>query len=699
MARPLSALPPADRSSLGLAFLAGLAALAVNLGLLDLVRRGVEFELSLQLAGILYTLANMAGALAIAVRVGDPLRRLLLLAGWFLFATAVFPSLGFLGPLGALPAAAIGLAAAVLSWRAGLPRPVAPWAVALLLVAVLGLGLLSVAGYQAVEQQTHFFLPEFARLGILHKDPLTFLSLAALIRNGSLPGAVLDGVQHVPYHFGVHYFFVGLAELTGVTTAKAFVVGQQLTAIPLLLFYAALATAELLRLRGEPAPLALPLAVGLVMALPGLVWLVAYYSESSTVSAPLLFLALPLVAAWRPEAVQRPWTAVAGVFLIALVSIVLKVTTALMLLQLAVYLLLSLFLRPSRAAAAFVGLGLLAVLLAAAVWPRLAGVPLTVDFRQAPGFGALGNEIDWAASLVAAATLLHLLRRLVAGAGAGFAGAGRGGGLAALWLLFCAAPFGMVAIGNLQLVTNARYLFNDVILVSGLVMATDAAGLIAWALRGRSARLMQAAYAGLAVLLLGLFLATLEHGRMPPSEAVARTDALVERICAQPGVACPADSRFLTRRLSAESERTIAEATGGRLIEVARELVARGAQAFFVPPSAADVWDFLLHFKPRPIENLQFLPAMTGRPMLLGLPPAARGIPLTMVRGALLGDYGDANRSREINDAALCRHALERRIDTVGIIDRLTPSPRTRLLRCGSGELSGPAEGTDSTRG
>ncbi|SME98770.1 hypothetical protein SAMN06265365_107203 [Tistlia consotensis] len=681
-------------AALGLAFLTGLAALALDLLLLDFVRRGVEFAAGLQLAAILYLLAHVAGALAIAVGVGDPLRRLLLLAGWFLFATAVFPSLGLLGPLGALPAGAIGLAAGVLSWRAGLPRPGGRLPI-LLLLALLAAGLLGLAGYQHQEGQTHFFLPEFARLGILHKDPLGFLSLAAQIRDGILPGAALDGIQLVPYHFGIHYFFVGLAELTGARTAEAFVAGQHLVSIPLLLFYAALATAELLRLRPAPAPLAVPLAAGLVLALPSMVWLVGYYSESSTVSTPLLFLFLPLVAAWRPEAGRGSWPALGGVVLVALCAAVLKVSAAVLLLPLAGYLALRLLLAPARAVGAFVALGLLALLLAAAAWPSLTGTPFRLDFSRDPGFGSVAKQAWWALGLVAAAALAQLLRRRTEGGRAG----GETGALAPLWLLLLwIAPLGTIAIGNLQNVVNGSYLFNDVVLAVGPVAALELAILAEralGALAGRSPRRLPAARAGLAVLLFGLFLLTLECSRLVPSIAFARIDALAGRICARVEGACPADGGLLPQSLSSATERAIAGSEGGRLAQAAEALVAEGAQAFFVPPSAGDVWDFLLHQKERPIENLMFLPAMTGRPMLLGLPPAPRGVPLAMVHGGILGDYDDRDRSRAIDDAGLCRQAQRRGVAVVGVIDGLTPSPRTRLLRCGS---DGPA-GTAATQG
>ena len=66
--------------------------------------------------------------------------------------------------------------------------------------------------------------------------------------------------------------------------------------------------------------------------------------------------------------------------------------------------------------------------------------------------------------------------------------------------------------------------------------------------------------------------------------------------------------------------------------------------------------------------------------MLKGLHPDCP--PRQRLTGYGFVDYGDSSQSREIDDRELCRHALERGVESVFILDSLEQSTANRSLAC-----------------
>ena len=537
-------------------------------------------------------------------------------------------------------------------------------------MVLLLLGLCALAGTQFYEEQTHFLVPEFLRLGILHKDPMSFITFVATIKNGASPGSVMNGPEPFAYHFGTMYFVAALATLTKSSAALGEAAAHHLVFIPLIFFHLSQAVIST-RTASERVSLAVPFAVTLMFILTGANWPVIFYSESSAATVPALFLFLSFVHAWQTSnATQRArWTSLLVLAPLLAICLIVKLPTGFMLCAFASYLTVTL-LAGSRAPLAVV-LYLAAcatvVILVLALAPR---APSLADLRT------VLIEAGIAGVMIILLTLLRRPQPFHSAVRRWFGSDPVSRGFA-LWFIGAAA--GGAIIASINFPYNARYLFNTLTIAAipalSLALARRA-DCLAPLLSGRPvlSRLGQLA------AILG-FLALLELTRLQPTAVSGRIAAANAMVCAAVDRHCSQDRAILPKALPAEIPDLIQASLGTQLIAQAGHLADRGAEAFFVPHDADPVWQFLLSGD-RLSDNLQFLPAVFGRPMLFGLPPSSYGLDISLVNVSLPGTYDESDRSGPISDQDLCRHASSFDIEVVGVIAAPSATNRNRLIKC-----------------
>src|SRR5262245_3012467 len=237
--RSASAATRDDHTHAVLAALGGFAAIVANTALMLAARRGLPGDPALAAFLIGYAALFVCCSAAIEMFVAGALRR----ATWHVVAVValLFLPVVFFGAWLWLPAAFAALAGWVAARRKRLALRVDPALLAWLgpvLLCVVAICLYGLAAHQHLEMQVHFFMPEYGRLGLLHKDASMFVGFAAQVMNGRWPGPALDGVQTVTYHFGVYLTFASLALATGSSPFSACMGAQQILFVPLVLFYA-----------------------------------------------------------------------------------------------------------------------------------------------------------------------------------------------------------------------------------------------------------------------------------------------------------------------------------------------------------------------------------------------------------------------------------------------------------------------------
>ena len=681
-----------DHTATLLAALGGLAAIAINTALLLGARRGLPDDPRLIALTLAYATLFIGCSVAIEICATHALHRALtqLLA---LVALLLLPIVVFGSTLWLL-AAFTGLAAWIVVERGRLAalRAQASLTVWLgtALCCVVGIGLYGLAGFQHREVQAHFLLPEYGQLGLLHKDPLTFVSFAAQIMNGGWPGSALDGLRPIFYHFGVPLTVASLARATENSPFHVYMAAQQLVFAPLVVFYAGLAAAALARSADAPIPvraLSVVLGAAAVLVVPALNWPVVYYSEASSASAPFAFLMLPLAAAWLASEAGRARPIGPALVLIAatLASALFKLVIAMMMGALACYLILRQ--RLSQRASDVVAMTalVLAIGVAAALGPALFGRSFVFRLWAQEGdyFRLVLREAVWALSALAAAFVLQRLCRPLRCDLESTRPVWH-----ALLVMFPVAVAGAWLIANVHHLYDGRYLFNTLLLLTLPLIAVGGAALMhatSLRLEHRMSAAKGAVLPVLAILLVLMTALGMQVGRAAPSRTAARIDAAIATMCgrAVSEAACRARVPRAFRAAPAEFVAALDGGIGPRILAVLKQSPA--GDAFFVPPGNETYWAFVLGGD-RPTENLNFLPAHFGRPMLLGLPPAAYGVEIGAINAVLFGRYGESARSRSMSERELCRHAQVRAIGRVVVFDSLEPPMPVRRIDCRASE-------------
>ena len=125
-----------------------------------------------------------------------------------------------------------------------------------------------------------------------------------------------------------------------------------------------------------------------------------------------------------------------------------------------------------------------------------------------------------------------------------------------------------------------------------------------------------------------------------------------------------------------ELGKTIGQGLGQRFAQDVHRLAAGSVSkvAVFAPPDNAAFWSLV-----RPCEAKSlFIPAVTGLPMLLGMPPKSMTECMPgMIWYSQRRQYGDAH-TREMSRAELCAHARQRAIDAVIVLGK----EQSELIDC-----------------
>ena len=126
-----------------------------------------------------------------------------------------------------------------------------------------------------------------------------------------------------------------------------------------------------------------------------------------------------------------------------------------------------------------------------------------------------------------------------------------------------------------------------------------------------------------------------------------------------------------------QSNRQSPRLPGYRLIMDAAQGRGKGF-AVHVPASNEKFWRIVNNCEAQPM----FVPAVTGKPMLYGLLPPEIKCDLLFYG---YPDYGNDAFARDLDDAAICRHATEKGFDTVFVLKDLDQPARNQILDCASG--------------
>jgi hypothetical protein len=633
------------------------------------VRRGLPVDIALITLLVAYAGLFVCLALAVEILIADPLRRTLVHP-----IAAVAPlllAIVFFGSRLWLFAAFAGLAAWLVRARGRVKRlPVQPALVVWLgvvLCAVIAIGLYGIAGHQHGEMQAHFLMPEYGYLGLLHKDPLSFVTFAAEMMSGRWPGPALDGIPVSFYHYGAHAVFASLTLAAGSSPFDGYMAAQQLVFIPVAVFYAGLAASALARSVGASVrtnALSVAIASAAVLVVPTWGWLNVFQSQSSTMAVPLTFMMLPLAATWlgAPSGPPRAIGPTLWLVAITLACVPFKVSTAMTVASMAGYLILRQLLSKRLADAVVIVAFVVTVGLAIAVWPTVFGHPFVIQWT-----GAEAEDEAVRAAYALAVALALLLACAAAGCELDPA--------REVWrMLLITCPVNLVwawLIANEYHPYVSRYLPYGVLLLTLPLIGLALAALIDAGGRFAERRISVVRLLALPVVAVLVVVATwwgMEKGRAAPSRAVATISAAIGGMCrgVEPVSACRAAAPRAFARHSPDFVAALREGTGPRILATARQSPL--PDAFFVPPANEVYWRFASGGN-RPFENLTFLPAHFGVPMLLGLPPLGYGQNFQEIIDGLTWRYRENARSRSLSDNELCEHARRRNVARVAILE------------------------------
>jgi hypothetical protein len=254
---------------------------------------------------------------------------------------------------------------------------------------------------------------------------------------------------------------------------------------------------------------------------------------------------------------------------------------------------------------------------------------------------------------------------------------------------FPAAIAGAWLIGNVADIYNSRYLFNNLLLLSLPLIALSTAALLDAGILfvERMTATRMAALPAVAILLVMMSWLAMDFGRAAPSLTTTRINAAIDAMCrrAVPETTCIAKAPQAFQRAPIEFVEALERGTGPLVVTSLKQ--SPQVDAFFAPPENEAYWRFVTGGH-RPFENLNFLPAHFGKPMLLGLPPPAHGVDVGSINTALLGRYDEGARSRSLGDSELCRHAQRRHIHRVLVFESLEPPNAMRVLDCRTRQTS-----------
>ncbi len=194
----------------------------------------------------------------------------------------------------------------------------------------LGAALLGVYLFAQLYRRpyAHVFAPELSLLGFASLDTLLHLSIAHMIEGFGQASTGFDGLVPTHYHVGSHYWFAAVAALTGTEPRFAYPFGQYIVTVPAL-FLGVFSSALYLMGTRARGPVALTLAIGVVVFFDILGWRSHYISESQTFALIVVLLTQPLlldVAAHPRRSVWVDWVRLAALLSSVWIAMVMKLS-------------------------------------------------------------------------------------------------------------------------------------------------------------------------------------------------------------------------------------------------------------------------------------------------------------------------------------------------------------------------------------
>ena len=503
----------------------------------------------------------------------------------------------------------------------------------------------------------HVLAPEFALMGWLERDVYFHGSVAHMILQTLTSSIGADGALRLTYHVAAHSWYAGVCGLSGSTPVVGYTFGQLGALVPCLFAAVmALATLAAATLRAHRLIIATVLCAAAFDAIS----LNSYYiSESYTLALIGLMAFAPFVmhmatAPLTGASQHLRWVATSCAAIGLIGSS--KISVALVLGCCVGWLLLRRF-RLSLANIA-AGASMLAVMFATKrmfdssdISPDHLFQPLSY-FRKYP----LSVTVP---SLLLPATLLTVATRARWWQDAQGDGGGRRLLLESFAMLF-AASIAPTLLFNID--GGSAWYFQNI--AHWLAFAALLALLARWAPPQRwtqGPRLKAAVVVALlAVAAQSAIWGTIRVGRFHQRLATTQADEGGE-----------------SSTTTVDSTARVRRSFGAKLVEAVKRFDdGHDTQgAVFIPPANKAFWSF----PEQCVSRSHLVAALTGVPMLLGLPPKGDSCRM-YYRG--LGDYPETSRSREVDKVELCRHAATRGVARVLILRDLYEPARNMTVEC-----------------
>ncbi len=542
---------------------------------------------------------------------------------------------------------------------------------------VLGGALLLalVAGVLIPLNLYRFHPPYSAELGArgqLDLDTLYHFSITQMLRFFDIPSIGIDGIPRLRYHMGSHFLLARLSTMAGGEVPSTYSIFAHILLVPLLLRSLAVAMMDFARHPpGVPWAAPILLALGLLLMFGGIDYDAYLHSNSYLCSIVLLLTAVPLLMRLR----ERPfspgdfpgWSLWACFVVLSPVTILAKVSTGVLITVFGVYILLRTP-APLWFKAVVAGLsGVLALLV----------LPLVLATTSELHFDPLRHDLYrfilrrgrylylLTINLFTIAYTLYRVREEGVDSLARLRDAIRGRRIVDLEALLLVTVLGIVP-GRLFNHWSAYFYLDNVQmwialpLVGGILLRESA--LLRGEVGPRAAlRGMNAPGVAILLLLAVTLTSMTEYIHQGVAGSIRRT--LLARTVTfgeRPSRNWLRDPELLARVWRPGPP---VESPGASLVEqviVLRERYGRSL-AVYVPIRNADYWDV---YEDCPRKAL-VLPALTGVPLLDGMPPTYCRDALALYGSHVYEDYSPRRTDRELDRESLCRLAREKGFSVV----------------------------------
>ena len=664
--------------------------------LIAVARLGLSGDSGVALAGSVVVSVSILSSWTLAL--GRRRRRPAPPYSWIIVVILVVSALPVMGLFwGAYPLPLFAIIAVVGLWRATtLGRTVIKaqrW------FLILGPPVLAVLYFLVVNGGSfaHVYSPEFALVGIAHRDTMFHVAIAEMIRNFGVVSTGLDGFVSFAYHIGSHVWMGSLSRLLDIPVFHAYYMGVQIFAVPMLLFSLVFAISWVWRPKQLPI-LVMAVALALLCLVETQGSFAYYVSESYLFAIIFYLLSLPLVI----EVIRHPkeslwmdWRRLTVAIALALVLVALKISVGAAWCAGALYVFLRRY--PKEGWPLFI---------VAVSTVMLLIIVFAFNVHSNPNWAETFRFDPIAANLLRPplANMLLPLAVLIFGR-LFYRHIGDEGKLilefVALTTIVTNAP-GML----LDILQATDYYFVNVATWLGYVVSVGAVFFLVQYVRdigltlksqGGVRRIVTVDFQRLVVVLaVTVILVTtltsdakmqvISRSAKASSELLHRAEHVNARRAHPLRFSPKVEERkgFLNSKIAAELNHT----PGAFFVSEIERLkgMAPGPLAVFVPPDNLEFWT--LARANRGLKSILdedycwkqsfFVPALVGAPMIKGVPPAE--CEQTSFYGFY--KYGDESNSSSVDDTALCAHAVDRGFNDIVVLESREHSLGARLLSC-----------------